>query len=41
MKCIREAKKIYYYNSFKKYTNDIKSTWGVLKDIVNKNKAKK
>ena len=25
-KCIKEAKKIYYYNSFKKYTNDIKST---------------
>ena len=40
-KCIRKAEKIYYYNSFKKYTNDIKSTWGVIKDIVNKNKAKK
>ena len=40
-KSIREAEKIYYYNSFKKYTDDIKSTWGVIKDIVNKNKAKK
>ena len=34
-KDISEAKKIYYFNEFKKHINDIKNTWNILKDILN------
>ena len=40
-KSIREAKKTYFYNSFKKYKGDIKNTWGVIKNILNKNRENK
>ena len=40
-KSIREAKKTYFYNSFKKYNGDIKNTWGVIKNILNKNRENK
>jgi hypothetical protein len=35
-KCIREAKKIYYENIFKKHKNDIKKTWQCINSILNK-----
>ena len=38
---IREAKSIYYENSFLKFKNDIKQTWTVIKDIISKNKKTK
>ena len=39
-KCIREAKKIYYYNLFLKFKSDIKGTWKTINDILNKTKKK-
>jgi hypothetical protein len=38
---IRNAKKIYYQNCFEKFKNDIKNTWAVIKDIINRSKKKK
>ena len=40
-KSIREAKKTYFYNSFKKYNGDIKNTWGVITNILKKNRENK
>ena len=37
---IRLAKKQYYEICFSNYKNDIKKTWGMIKDILNKNKQK-
>ena len=37
-KLIREAKKSYYDTILKKYHNDIKNTWIVIKDLINKDK---
>ena len=35
-RCIRTAKKEFYYNEFNKYKNDIRKTWDTLKEIINK-----
>jgi endonuclease/exonuclease/phosphatase family metal-dependent hydrolase len=37
---IRLAKKHYYYECFNKFQHDIKSTWGVIKEIINKSPKK-
>ena len=34
-KDIWEAKKIYYFNEFKKHINDIKNTWNIIQNILN------
>ena len=34
--CIRTAKKVFYYNEFSKYKNDIRKTWDTLKEVINK-----
>jgi len=34
--CIREAKKFYYENIFRKHKNDIKKTWDCINSILNK-----
>ena len=39
-KSIREAKRNYYYTTFKKYRNDIRKTWSTIKTILNANKSK-
>ena len=31
-----EAKKIYYFNEFKKHINDIKNTWNIIQNILNR-----
>jgi len=33
---IRLAKRHYYENCFKKFKNDIRQTWSVIKDVINK-----
>ena len=38
--CIRNAKKDYYAREFNKYKGDIRKTWDILKDILNKKKVK-
>ena len=38
---IRSAKKLYYQNCFEKFKNDMKNTWIIIKDIINKSKGKK
>lgn len=34
---IRLAKKLYYHDCFNKFKNDIKNTWSMIKQIINKN----
>ena len=33
---IRDAKKQYYQKQFEKYKNDVKNTWGTIKQILNR-----
>ena len=33
--CIRTPKKQFYHNEFSKYKNDVRKTWGTLKEILN------
>jgi len=37
---IRKAKINYYKSSFQKYKNDMKSTWNIIKEIINKSNSK-
>ena len=36
-KCIRNAKRIYYFSCFDKFKNDIKKTWQTIKNITSRN----
>ena len=38
---IKQAKKAYYQEAFQKHKNDIKSTWRIIKDILNKSEKQK
>ena len=38
---IEQAKKAYYQEAFQKHKNDIKSTWRIIKDILNKSQKQK
>ena len=38
---IKQAKKAYYQEAFQKHQNDIKSTWRIIKDILNKSQKQK
>ena len=38
---IKQAKKAYYQESFLKHKYDIKSTWRIIKDILNKSQKQK
>ena len=38
---IEQAKRIYYEHRFNKYKNDAKNTWKVIKELINRNVAKK
>ena len=38
---IRLAKKMYYQSCFDKFKNDIKKTWDVIKDVINRSDSKK
>ena len=38
---IKQAKKAYYQEAFQKHKNDIKSTWRIIKDILNKSQKQK
>ena len=38
---IEHAKRIYYEHRFNKYKNDAKNTWKVIKELINRNVAKK
>ena len=38
---IKQAKKAYYQETFQKHKNDIKFTWRIIKDILNKSQKQK
>ena len=38
---IKQAKKAYYQEAFQKHQHDIKSTWRIIKDILNKSQKQK
>ena len=38
---IKQAKKAYYQEAFQKHQNDIKSTWRIIKDVLNKSQKQK
>lgn len=40
-KCIRQAKKQYFHNTFERYKNDIRNTWKTINSILHTNKIKK
>jgi len=37
---IRQAKRLYYHSSFDKYKNDMKQTWAIIKNIMNRSGRK-
>ena len=37
---IRNAKKIYYFKCFERFKNDMKKTWSMIKEVINKSKNK-
>ena len=36
-----EAKKLYYINSFKRFSNDLRKTWNSINETLNRNKKRK
>ena len=38
---IRNAKKTYFHNTFAMYKNDMKKTWAVISETLNKKKEEK
>ena len=36
-----EAKKLYYKNTLKKFSNDLRKTWNTINETLNRNKKRK